>query len=101
VTTLITIGTGAALGEDGRNPTMLAVRSGRGGVVLVDCGGNAGPEVLRAGIKPSEVEGLIVTHRHPDHVGGLLSLLQVGLLGDGFSPGARGKLRVFSLPDTE
>ncbi len=47
---------------------MLAVE-GRS-VIVIDCGGDVVQRLLLAGIAPAEIRLLIITHEHPDHVGG-------------------------------
>jgi glyoxylase-like metal-dependent hydrolase (beta-lactamase superfamily II) len=55
------------------------VRSG-GRTILIDAGaggfkqwgGRLTANLLRAGIHPSEIDAILLTHAHPDHVGGLM-----------------------------
>lgn len=70
----------------------LLVRSGKD-VVLIDagCGTNFGPttgkvlgHLANAGVAPADVTAVVITHLHPDHVGGLL-----GPAGAGVFPNAR------------
>jgi ribonuclease Z len=42
---------------------------------LIDCGGNPIGRLMRAGLDPLNVEGIILTHFHPDHVYGLPAFL--------------------------
>lgn len=69
----------------------LAIRSPRGRVLLVDAGGAAGgrfdfgeavvgPYLWSQGI--ARLDGLVVTHAHPDHVGGVPFLLQAFRVGE-------------------
>jgi ribonuclease Z len=44
--------------------------------LLVDAGLGATRQLLRAGVRPADLEGLLLTHWHPDHVGGLVPLLR-------------------------
>lgn len=62
------LGTGAALSEGDRTTTMLAFEGES--VIVVDCGGDVVQRLLAAGIDLDRIEALIVTHEHPDHVGG-------------------------------
>lgn len=78
--TLHLLGTGASLSGAGRTTTMLAFESG-GSVVLVDCGGDAIERLLSAGLDPQRIDLLILTHEHPDHVGGFPLLVQKLWLG--------------------
>lgn len=63
------LGTGAALSDAHRTTTMLAVSSGRS-TIVVDCGGDVVQRLLAAGLDLESIIGLILTHEHPDHVGG-------------------------------
>jgi ribonuclease Z len=67
--TLHLLGTGAALADAHRTTTMLAARAG-GSTVVVDCGGDVVQRLLAAGVELDGIEALILTHEHPDHVGG-------------------------------
>jgi ribonuclease Z len=42
---------------------------------LIDCAGNPIGRLMQAGLDPLNIEGLILTHFHPDHVYGLPALL--------------------------
>jgi ribonuclease Z len=63
------LGTGAAVSDPHRTTTMLAVSDGAS-TLLVDCGGDVIQRVLAAGLELDSIDGLIVTHEHPDHVSG-------------------------------
>jgi len=56
--------------------------------VLIDCGGTAVQSVKELGIKPWEIDGVIVTHLHGDHIAGIEQLLwerfYTGPSGPGF-----------------
>ncbi len=78
--TLHLLGTGASLSGAGRTTTMLAFARERS-IVLVDCGGDAVERLLSAGLDPHRIDLLIITHEHPDHVGGFPLLLQKLWLG--------------------
>lgn len=67
--TLHLLGTGAPASDPHRTTTMLAF-SEADRVVLIDCGGDVLHRLLRAGFRADQVAALILTHEHPDHVGG-------------------------------
>lgn len=67
--TLHLLGTGAALSDAARTTTMLAVQT-EGSVIVVDCGGDVVHRLLAAEVPLDQIDALIVTHEHPDHVSG-------------------------------
>jgi ribonuclease Z len=66
---LLLLGTGAALSGPTRTTTMVAFQS-TGSLIVVDCGGDAVHRLLAAGADPDQIDLLILTHAHPDHIGG-------------------------------
>lgn len=78
---IVLIGTGAAANAD-RCQACVAVQSGPDYTLLLDTG--SGVEVVRnlkrAGIALDTVQGIFLSHRHSDHIGGLeLLMLHCGL----------------------
>lgn len=73
--TFYLLGTGAAVSDPHRTTTMLAVEEA-GRFVLVDCGGDAFQRVLAAGLDPANLDAVILTHEHPDHVSGYPLLIE-------------------------
>jgi len=73
--TFYLLGTGAAVSDPHRTTTMLAVEEA-GRFVLVDCGGDAFHRILAAGLDPAKLEAVILTHEHPDHIGGYPLLIE-------------------------
>lgn len=75
---LIILGSGASApsrkAAEVRNPAGYAVRLGSG-AVLLDIGFGSVRQLARAGIDPSEVTDVLISHRHPDHIGDLAALL--------------------------
>jgi ribonuclease BN (tRNA processing enzyme) len=70
---LTVVGSGDAFGTGGRFNTCFMIESGR--TVLLDCGAST-PVALRArGIDPNTIDGVILSHLHGDHFGGLPFLL--------------------------
>lgn len=79
--TLYLLGTGAAVSDPHRTTTMLAVSDGTS-TLAVDCGGDLVQRLMTCGIDLNTLDGLIVTHEHPDHVSGFpLFMEKLWLLG--------------------
>jgi ribonuclease Z len=50
--------------------------------ILIDCGGSPTSRLIRAGFNVLDLDGLIVTHHHPDHIYGVpILLMNLWLLG--------------------
>ncbi|PSR02281.1 MAG: MBL fold metallo-hydrolase [Bacteroidetes bacterium QS_8_68_28] len=87
--TLHLLGTGAAMSAPPRTTTMLAfaARSGNAAgedgssALLVDCGGDALQRYRQAGLDSDALDAVILTHEHPDHVGGFPLLMERLWLG--------------------
>lgn len=71
---LVILGAGTALPDHDRDNTFLAWSSPAGSW-LIDCGGRAYQQLLRARIDPLSLRGVILTHNHADHIYGLPALL--------------------------
>ena len=71
---VIPLGISGALVDAQHENSYLAVEQ-EGRYWLVDCGGNAMGRLQRAGLDPLALQGLIITHFHPDHVYGLPAFL--------------------------
>ncbi len=105
--TLHLLGTGAALSDARRTTTMLAFET-RGSTIVVDCGDDVVQRLLAGGVVLDEIEAMIITHEHPDHVGGFpLFMERIWLAGrrrpiDVFGPaaGLSQARRVFEAFDT-
>ncbi len=67
--TLFLLGTGSANSTPDRTTTMLAVHQDSS-TILIDCGGDVIQRVLAANLPVDSIDGIIVTHEHPDHVSG-------------------------------
>ena len=68
------VGSGDAFGSGGRFNTCFFVESARG-TLLVDCGASALVALKAQGIDPLRIDGIILSHLHGDHFGGLPFLL--------------------------
>jgi len=71
---LVILGAGTALPDRDRDNTFLVWESPAGGV-LIDCGGRAYQQLLRANVDPKSLRGAILTHNHPDHIYGVPAFL--------------------------
>src|SRR3972149_6062132 len=71
------LGSGDAFGSGGGFQTCLLLR-GADGALLVDCGASSLIAMKRAGVDPSEIGWVLLTHLHGDHFGGLPFLVLDG-----------------------
>jgi ribonuclease BN (tRNA processing enzyme) len=71
---LTVLGCGDAFGSGGRFNTSFLVESG-GRQVLLDCGASTMVALRQRGVDPNAIAGVILTHLHGDHFGGLPFLL--------------------------
>ncbi|MBW2529821.1 MAG: ribonuclease Z [Deltaproteobacteria bacterium] len=67
-------GTGGAIATAKRDNTALVIASGPA-LLLVDCTGNPPAALDRMGFDWTAVGAVLLTHRHADHLGGLVPLL--------------------------
>jgi ribonuclease Z len=78
---LIILGSSWAVPVEDHANTHMAV-DGEEGTVLIDAPGSPSVRLAHAGISFDQVEDLILTHFHPDHVGGVpLLLMNMWILG--------------------
>lgn len=71
---VILLGTGAAWSGPDRENTFMLVR-GETTNLLIDCGGSPTQRLAQVGVMPDEIDHIILTHNHPDHIYGLPLLL--------------------------
>lgn len=64
------LGAGPALPDAERDNTFMIWQSPTGHL-LIDCGGRAYQQLLRAKINPADIRAVLLTHAHPDHIYGL------------------------------
>ncbi|NTU84170.1 MAG: MBL fold metallo-hydrolase [Chloroflexales bacterium] len=82
---MILLGTGTGLPDIDRGNTHM-VWAGPGGPLLVDAGGSTYERLLRAGVDPQGLAGVLVTHSHCDHINGLPGLIFSMRLGGREAP---------------
>jgi len=71
---IIVLGSAAAVSSATRDNTFLAFESQKD-IILLDCAGSPYQKLLKAGLNPERLKGVILTHAHPDHIYGLPSLI--------------------------
>ncbi len=71
---IVLLGTDTGVPDPDRDFTHL-VWDGPGGPLLVDAGGSTYQRLLKVGIEPVDLAGILLTHSHPDHINGLPALL--------------------------
>lgn len=74
---LTIVGCGDAFGSGGRGNTCFWLETAKA-TLLVDCGASAPPALKGLGLDPNRIEGVILSHLHGDHFGGLPFLLLDG-----------------------
>lgn len=78
---LICVGTSDAFGAGGRRQSAYLVRSAEG-TLLLDCGATTVTGLVALGIDRSEIDGVVISHYHGDHFGGIPALLLAAIYGD-------------------
>jgi ribonuclease BN (tRNA processing enzyme) len=71
---LTIVGSGDAFGSGGRCNTCFWLETARG-TLLVDFGASAPPALKGSGLDPNRIDGIVLSHLHGDHFGGLPFLL--------------------------
>jgi ribonuclease BN (tRNA processing enzyme) len=71
---LTVIGSGDAFGSGGRFNTCFLLETARG-TILLDCGASTLVALKAMSIDPNRIDGIILSHLHGDHFGGLPFLL--------------------------
>jgi ribonuclease BN (tRNA processing enzyme) len=77
---LTLLGTGDPFGTGGRYQSAILL-DGAHGRFLLDCGATTPLVLARAGIDPNTIDGIIISHWHGDHAGGLPNLALDLLIG--------------------
>lgn len=74
---LTIIGSGDAFGSGGRLNTCFHLQTARA-TLLVDCGASALPALKGLKLDPNRIDGIVLSHLHGDHFGGVPFLLLDG-----------------------
>jgi len=72
----IVLGSGPGLPQVDRNLSSVLIRH-KGQMILADCGDGCIRRLMDHGIGAEDLDAVLITHYHPDHVGGLFMLLQM------------------------
>jgi ribonuclease Z len=91
---MILLGTGTGLPDIDRGNTHM-LWDGPGGPLLIDAGGSTYERLLRAGVDPQGLAGVLLTHSHCDHINGLPGLAFSMRLGGREEP-----LPIYGLEET-
>jgi len=79
------IGTGSGFAVLQRNPSSIIIEN-KGKSVMLDCGDGTTRQLLRFDVDPLKIDGLVLSHMHPDHSGGIPFLVQTIHLMKRFDP---------------
>lgn len=82
---VIPLGTASAIPTRERHPSAVALRR-KGRILLFDCGEGTQMRLIEAGLKPTRVDAVFITHLHGDHFFGLMGLLSTLSLMDRTDP---------------
>lgn len=76
------LGTGGAMSTSERDNASFLFNNGRK-IILIDCPGSALQKVQKFGLNPRDLEAIVVTHVHPDHIYGLPAVFHSLMLEEG------------------
>lgn len=80
---IILLGTGTAVPFNGRAQTGILIETGDG-ICLIDCGSGVINNLSSVQYNPADIEAVLITHMHPDHVNDTISLLAARALSGVF-----------------
>lgn len=85
-TVLQVLGSGGPMHGGARGSAAYLVWHAGRPVAVVDMGGDTARALAQAGVKPAEVEAVLLTHLHPDHASGLPDFLWGEMVAERSSP---------------
>ena len=91
---LVLLGTGSALSGPERENTYMLIE-GQNTRILVDCAGSPAQRLARLGTRAAEIDTIILTHTHPDHIYGFPIFAL-----DAWMQGRRAPVDLYGLPET-
>jgi len=91
---LILLGTGAAWSGPARENTYMLLR-GAAINILIDVAGSPAQRLAQIGLGPHEIDSILLTHNHPDHIYGLPIFIL-----NAWMAGRRKPLDIYGLPET-
>ncbi|MCS7286524.1 MAG: MBL fold metallo-hydrolase [Anaerolineae bacterium] len=91
---IVFLGSAASLASAEADSFYMALVEPGGGIFLLDCGGSPIHKLLKAGLSPLFLQGILLSHHHPDHLYGLPYLIQ-GL----WLMGRREPLPIWAMPE--
>src|SRR5436309_1280291 len=91
---IILLGTGSAWSGPARENTYMLV-AGENTNILIDCAGSPSQRLERVGVRITDIDHLVLTHSHPDHIYGwpIFAL-------NAWMAGRRAPLHVYGLAET-
>lgn len=78
MTTVTFAGSGDAFGSGGRLQSCIHLQADGAAPVLLDCGASSLIALKRQGLDPNAIAGVVISHLHVDHFGGLPYLILDG-----------------------
>jgi Metallo-beta-lactamase superfamily len=70
------LGSGSGLPAANKNHSCLLVQSSQANLLL-DCGEPAARTIAEYGFEPDFLDGIVISHLHPDHISGIYMLIQL------------------------
>lgn len=72
---LTVLGSGICIFKQGRKGPAFLIETNNQ-LILMDCGWGFGDNLLKAGYNPQDIDHVLISHPHADHMGSLMNILQ-------------------------